>query len=214
MKIVIAPDSFKDSLSAEGVAAAIAQGLADVLPQAQLVECPMADGGEGTMEALVAACAGEQRTLQVSGPLGEPVQARWGWLADSRTAIIEMAEASGLQLVPLGQRDACDDFHPHFLELGDLRGEVITQGQFAVGGIAEVRIVLRPACDLDIQRPDQRDVHLGRDDRHGQFGIGRIDGAVALGVRVQRRVDEVAVDGARGAGDGDDQPPGCGGHHA
>ena len=107
MKIVIAPDSFKDSLSAIGVADAIAQGLAEVWPDAQLVKCPMADGGEGTVEAILAACAGELRSTRVQGPLGEPVEARWGWLPDSHTAIIEMAEASGLQLVPLEQRDAC-----------------------------------------------------------------------------------------------------------
>ena len=107
MKIVIAPDSFKDSLSAIGVADAIAQGLAEVWPDAQLVKCPMADGGEGTVEAILAACAGELRSTRVQGPLGEPVEARWGWLPDSHTAIIEMAEASGLQLVALEQRDAC-----------------------------------------------------------------------------------------------------------
>lgn len=107
MKIVIAPDSFKDSLSAQGVADAIAQGLAQVWPDAQLVKCPMADGGEGTVESVLAACNGEWRHTRVRGPLGTPVEARWGWLADSRTAIIEMAEASGLQLVPPEQRDAC-----------------------------------------------------------------------------------------------------------
>ena len=107
MKIVIAPDSFKDSLSAQGVAAAIARGLAEVWPDAQLIECPMADGGEGTVESVLAACNGEWRRTQVRGPLGDAVEARWGWLAESRTAIIEMAEASGLQLVPPGQRDAC-----------------------------------------------------------------------------------------------------------
>ncbi|WP_422421491.1 glycerate kinase [Pseudomonas sp. GZD-222] len=107
MKIVIAPDSFKDSLSAEGVADAIALGLAQVWPEATLVKCPMADGGEGTMEAIVAACSGELRRQLVQGPLGEPVQAGWGWLAESHTAIIEMAQASGLQLLSLGQRDAC-----------------------------------------------------------------------------------------------------------
>ncbi|TFF14382.1 glycerate kinase [Pseudomonas sp. BCA14] len=107
MKIIIAPDSFKDSLSAEGVARAIAEGLAHVWPDAQLVQCPMADGGEGTVDAVLAACNGELRRQPVHGPLGGTVEARWGWLADSRTAIIEMAEASGLQLVPPGQRDAC-----------------------------------------------------------------------------------------------------------
>ncbi len=107
MKIIIAPDSFKDSLSAEGVAQAIAAGLRDVWPDAQLIQCPMADGGEGTVDAVLAACNGELRRQHVRGPLGETVEARWGWLADSQTAIIEMAEASGLQLVPPGQRDAC-----------------------------------------------------------------------------------------------------------
>lgn len=107
MKIVIAPDSFKDSLSAQAVADAIATGLAEVWPDAELIKCPMADGGEGTIEAVLAACNGQWRHTQVRGPLGDPVEAQWGWLADSRTAIIEMAMASGLQLLALEQRDAC-----------------------------------------------------------------------------------------------------------
>lgn len=107
MKIVIAPDSFKDSLSAAEVASAIAQGLEEVFPEAELVKCPMADGGEGTVDAILSALAGERRSSRVSGPLGESVEARWGWLPESRTAIIEMAEASGLQLVALEHRDAC-----------------------------------------------------------------------------------------------------------
>ncbi|MGE8186194.1 glycerate kinase [Pseudomonas sp. NPDC086278] len=107
MKIVIAPDSFKDSLSAQGVADAIARGLAHVWPEAQLVKCPMADGGEGTVESILAACEGELRRTNVRGPLGTAVDAAWGWLPHNHTAIIEMAEASGLQLVPTGQRDAC-----------------------------------------------------------------------------------------------------------
>jgi glycerate kinase len=107
MKIVIAPDSFKDSLSAQAVADAIALGLAEVWPDAQLIKCPMADGGEGTVESVLAACNGQWRRNEVRGPLGLPVNAAWGWLPDSHTAIIEMAEASGLQLVPLEQRDAC-----------------------------------------------------------------------------------------------------------
>jgi len=107
MKIVIAPDSFKDSLSAQGVADAIVGGLAQVWPDAQLIKCPMADGGEGTVEAVLAACNGQWRENRVRGPLGAAVEARWGWLPQSSTAIIEMAEASGLQRVPPGQRDAC-----------------------------------------------------------------------------------------------------------
>lgn len=107
MKIVIAPDSFKDSLSAQGVAEAIALGLAEVWPDAHLIKCPMADGGEGTVESILAACDGELRRTHVRGPLGVTVDAAWGWLPQSHTAIIEMAEASGLQLVPPNLRDAC-----------------------------------------------------------------------------------------------------------
>ncbi|MEB0040944.1 MULTISPECIES: glycerate kinase [unclassified Pseudomonas] len=107
MKIVIAPDSFKDSLSAQGVAVAVASGLADVWPDAELVQCPMADGGEGTIEAILAACDGQWMRAAVTGPLGDAVHAQWGWLEQSRTAIIEMAMASGLQLLTLEQRDAC-----------------------------------------------------------------------------------------------------------
>ena len=137
MKIVIAPDSFKDSLSAEDVAAAIAQGLAEALPHAQLVSCPMADGGEGTLQTLVAACNGEQCSLRVHGPLGAPVQASWGWLADSRTAIIEMAQASGLQLLDLAQRDAC---RSSTYGTGQLIGAALDAGAqriiLAIGGSA------------------------------------------------------------------------------
>jgi glycerate kinase len=89
------------------VADAIALGLADVWPEAQLIKCPMADGGEGTVESILAACEGELRRTKVRGPLGATVDAAWGWLPHNHTAIIEMAEASGLQLVPPGKRDAC-----------------------------------------------------------------------------------------------------------
>ena len=137
MKIVIAPDSFKDSLSAEGVAAAIAQGIAGVLPQAEVVCCPMADGGEGTMEAIVAACHGEQRRLNVRGPLGREVAAHWGWLAESRTAIIEMAQASGLQLLEPSTRDAC---RTSTYGTGQLIGAALDAGAeriiLAIGGSA------------------------------------------------------------------------------
>ncbi|KTS79452.1 glycerate kinase [Pseudomonas oryzihabitans] len=105
MKIVIAPDSFKESLSAAGVASALARGLRQALPQAELVECPLGDGGEGTLDAVLAATGGEVRQAQVTGPLGEPVKARWGWLAEQRTAFVEMASASGLELVPKARRD-------------------------------------------------------------------------------------------------------------
>jgi glycerate kinase len=105
MKIVIAPDSFKESLSAPEVAAAIARGWAAVYPQAELCLRPMADGGEGTVDAVLAATGGVRRELEVRGPLGTPVAAHWGWL-EGNTAVIEVAAASGLHWVPRAQRDA------------------------------------------------------------------------------------------------------------
>lgn len=137
MKIVIAPDSFKDSLSAEKVADAIAAGLADALPYAQLIKCPMADGGEGTVEAIVAAGNGQLRSQTVQGPLGGEVNARWGWLPDTHTAIIEMAEASGLQLLTKAQRNACTS---STFGTGQLIGAALDAGArriiLAIGGSA------------------------------------------------------------------------------
>lgn len=105
MKIVIAPDSFKESLSAPQVAEAIATGWRQVYPDAEILLRPMADGGEGTVDAVLAASGGERRELQVRGPLGDSVAAHWGWLGDA-TAVLEMAAASGLHWVPRDQRDA------------------------------------------------------------------------------------------------------------
>lgn len=125
MRVVIAPDKFKGSLTAAEAARAMADGVLVAEPGAQVVLCPMADGGEGTVEAVLAATAGELRQDVVSGPLpGQKVDARWALLpagtlapfADSRqiegflaageaTAVLEMAQASGFSLVPEGRRD-------------------------------------------------------------------------------------------------------------
>jgi glycerate kinase len=105
MRIVVAPDKFKGSLSASEAAEAIAHGVAAVLPGADIDRVPMADGGEGTVAALVAATGGTIRDVVVSGPMGDPVSARFGLLGDGQTAVIEMAAASGLVLVPSAQRD-------------------------------------------------------------------------------------------------------------
>ncbi|NLS12767.1 glycerate kinase [Vibrio sp. SM6] len=99
MKIVIAPDSYKESLSAMGVACAIERGFKQVLPHAQYIKLPMADGGEGTVQSLVDATGGDIIEHTVTGPLGEPVVGFYGLLGDGQTAIIEMAAASGLHLV-------------------------------------------------------------------------------------------------------------------
>ncbi len=105
MKIVLAPDSFKGSLTAAAVCTAMAEGIRRFLPDAEIVSVPMADGGEGTVQSLVDATDGSFVTETVSGPLGEPVEARFGILGDGVTAVIEMAAASGLPLVPEERRD-------------------------------------------------------------------------------------------------------------
>ncbi len=100
MKIVVAPQSFKGSLNAQRVAEAMATGTRRVLPDAELVLLPMADGGEGTVEALVQGTGGRFIVTEVTGPLGDRVAAQWGLLGDGATAAIEMAAASGITLVP------------------------------------------------------------------------------------------------------------------
>jgi glycerate kinase len=108
MKIVIAPDSFKESLSALQVAAAIEAGMREVFAEAEYVKVPVADGGEGTVQALIDATGGWRVEQRVAGPLGDPVAAfygRTGGGAGVSAAVIEMAAASGLELVPPAQRD-------------------------------------------------------------------------------------------------------------
>ncbi|MGO4956830.1 glycerate kinase [Luteococcus sp. Sow4_B9] len=103
--IVLAPDSFKECLTAKQVCDALDAGLRSVLPQAHIIHVPMADGGEGTVQALVDATGGRVLRAPVSGPMGGPITASFGLLGDGATAVIEMAEASGLGLVPAGRRD-------------------------------------------------------------------------------------------------------------
>lgn len=105
MKIVICPDSFKESLPASAAAQAIAEGVREVWPDADCVCLPLADGGEGTLDALVSATGGQLLTRRVQGPLGAPVNARFAVLGDGKTALIEMAEAAGLPLLSPAQRD-------------------------------------------------------------------------------------------------------------
>ena len=105
MKIVIAPDSYKESLSAMAVANEIEAGFREIFPDAEYRKVPVADGGEGTVQAMIDASGGRLVQLRVRGPLGEPVQAFYGMMGDERTAVIEMAAASGLELVPPALRD-------------------------------------------------------------------------------------------------------------
>ena len=105
MNIVIAIDSFKGSLASLEAGEAVHTGIRKVFPQAETLVLPLADGGEGTVEALTRGLGGRFREVSVTGPLGEKVTARYGILPDNKTAVMEMAAAAGLPLVPEGQRN-------------------------------------------------------------------------------------------------------------
>ena len=105
MRIVVAPDSFKGSVSAVETANAIEKGVKTVFPEADVIKVPIGDGGEGTVEALVTATNGKRIYQDVVGPLGNVVKSFWGILGDGETAVIEMAAASGLPLVPEDKKD-------------------------------------------------------------------------------------------------------------
>ncbi|GAA1316845.1 glycerate kinase [Nonlabens tegetincola] len=106
-RILVAPSGFKESLGADAVASAIAAGIRRVIPGVQVDEYPVPDGGEGTAELLASTTGGELVPLRVTGPVGEPVLAHWARLGGraSGTAVVEMAAAAGLRLVPRDRRD-------------------------------------------------------------------------------------------------------------
>ncbi|GMQ47676.1 glycerate kinase [Vibrio sp. 10N] len=105
MKIIIAPDSYKESLTAMEVAEAIEAGFKKIFTDAEYIKLPMADGGEGTVQSLVDATGGSIVTCDVTGPLGQTVEGFFGLMGDGSTAIIEMAAASGLHLVEPEKRN-------------------------------------------------------------------------------------------------------------
>ena len=132
MKIVFAIDSFKGSMSSVQAGEAAAEGARRVFPDAELVVCPLADGGEGTVDALVAAMGGQRRVIAVDGPLGEKVLCAYGVLPESKTAVIEMAGAAGLTLVPPEQRNP---MYTSTYGVGQVIADAIAQGcrHFIVG---------------------------------------------------------------------------------
>ncbi|MCE7791616.1 glycerate kinase [Salipaludibacillus sp. CUR1] len=105
MKVILAPDSFKESLTAMEVADSIKSGIQKVWNDAEIIKCPMADGGEGTVQSLVDATGGRFVAQDVQGPLGDKTEAFFGILGDEKTAVIEMASASGIHLVPNHSKD-------------------------------------------------------------------------------------------------------------
>ena len=157
MKIVIAPDSYKESLSATEVTQAIEKGFREIFPDAHYVSVPVADGGEGTVEAMIAATQGAEHTASVTGPLGERVDACWGMSGDGNTAFIEMAAASGLALVPPELRNplmttsrGTGELILHALEHG-ARNIIIGIGGSATndGGAGMVQALGAKLCDAN-----------------------------------------------------------------
>ncbi|WP_447043279.1 glycerate kinase [Vreelandella sp. H-I2] len=125
MNVLLCPDSFKDALSAQDAASAMARGVKSAAPNAQVQICPLADGGEGSLDALIAATGAERRQLAVQDALGRFRQATWGWLSDQRTAFIELAEASGLQHLAADERNA---LHTSTFGVGELLLAALDQG--------------------------------------------------------------------------------------
>ncbi|HBF00705.1 MAG TPA: glycerate kinase [Dehalococcoidia bacterium] len=132
MKILVAPQEFKGSISALSAAEAAKTGILRVFPQAEVVLCPVADGGDGTLETLVEVSGGEVKTCSVQNPIGETIQAQWGAMGDGVTAVIEMARTSGLALLSLGERDP---LNASTYGLGQAISEALDEGfrRFIVG---------------------------------------------------------------------------------
>ncbi|MBX5435759.1 MAG: glycerate kinase [Alicyclobacillaceae bacterium] len=171
MKIVLAPDSYKGSLSAKAACEAMEAGIRRAFPDADIVHVPMADGGEGTAESLVSATGGEMVECMVTGPLGERVRARWGRLGDGRTAVIELAEASGLVLVPPARRNP---LHTTTYGTGELIADAVRAGCrdiiLAIGGSASNDAGAGMAQALGVRLLDD----AGRELPPGGGALGRL----------------------------------------
>ncbi len=125
MKLIFAPDSFKESLTALEICEILERVTARHFPDAETICIPVADGGEGTVDALLRAMDGRRIRTQVTGPRFEPETAQWGLLSDGVTAVMEMAQASGLSYVPLPQRDPR---RTTSLGTGEMIAEALRQG--------------------------------------------------------------------------------------
>ena len=196
LRALVAPDSFKGTFSAREVAHAIAEGLRSAGREAE--ELPVADGGEGTMNVLMAALGGELRRLTVSDPLGRPVEAGFALLPDG-SAVVEMAQASGLSLVAESERDAwaastrgTGELIAAAVEAGASR-VIVTVGGSATtdGGAGAVEAVKEAGID-SIQMDVVCDVRVPFERAPSMFGPQK--GAdPAMVERLERRLDELAA---------------------
>ena len=132
MKVVTAIDSFKGSLTSMQAGQAASEGIKRVYPDARVIVRPVADGGEGTVDALVEGMNGKRQTVTVKGPLGEPVCAEYGIIEESKTAIIEMSAASGITLISANQRNP---LHTTTYGVGEMIKDAIEKGcrNFIIG---------------------------------------------------------------------------------
>jgi glycerate kinase len=172
MKIIIAPDSFKGSLSAGQAAVYIEEGIRRVIPSCAIDKIPIADGGEGTTEAMVAATGGKIVKASVCGPLMEDVEGFFGILGDGLTAVIETASAAGLTLVPPDKRNP---MHTTTYGMGQLILKALDRGcrKFIIGlgGSATVDGGTGLLCALGIKFLDQN----GRAVPQGGGGLGKLN---------------------------------------
>jgi glycerate 2-kinase len=193
--VIVCPDSFKGTFTAREVAPAIASGVREAGLEA--IELPLADGGEGTLDALLAG-GGERRTATVAGPLGDPVEAAYGLLDGGRVGVVEMAQASGLLLVPAERRDA---WRASTRGTGELIAAAARGGAerilVSVGGSATTdggAGALAALADAEVEVPPLAvlcDVATPFEDAAVVFGPQK--GAdPALGVRLAKRLDDLA----------------------
>ncbi len=179
MKVAIAIDSFKGSVSSLEAGRAVAEGIGAAVPDAETVVCPLADGGEGTVEALAAAMGGQLCRAWVSGPLGERVEAVYGVLPDTRTAIIEMSAAAGITLIPAARRDprvtttyGVGELIAHAIEKNNCRTFIVGIGGSATndGGVGMLQALgfsFRDAAGNEIPHGARGLAHLSQIDCGG-----------------------------------------------
>ena len=189
MRIAVAPDSFKESMTALEAAEAMERGIRRVMPEAEVLKVPMADGGEGTVSALVDATGGRIIETRVTDPLGNPVTASFGVLGDGRTAVVEMAAASGLPLTPPEGRNP---MVTTTRGTGELILAALDRGArqiiIGIGGSATVAGGAGMAAALGVRLLDAE----GRPVGPGGGELGRIDRINMSGL--DSRLREVAVD--------------------
>lgn len=164
MKIVVSLDSFKGSLSSLEAGAAVRSGILSVFPDDHVLVFPLADGGEGTVDALTSGLGGTCISVTVIGPLGTKIHSRFGWLEETRTAIIEMADAAGLVLVPESQRNPLQTTS---YGVGELIAAAYAHGArhflIGIGGSATNDCGLGMLAALGVKFAGVPDVPLGRD---------------------------------------------------